>query len=514
MAGRRRKLKAAAVSSPDLDRRPQELEALFREKGKVFGVLLFSLATAYLVEPPPLPSVEALHAWLRFTAVFAAVLLFNGVSLAYVLLAFPEVVRTTKRFLLVGGMTFLVLLLARLFAALNASAPGLDLLHFLPVGFAALVFAIVYHRRFAVVSVGYMALGAGVVLHFHGGAPLPAAGGPSLGVVPLLFVHAASSLVAVLAVREIRKRSKLLQVGAVMGAVHGLLIVLFLFVAFAGVPPDPGRMLEPVLRSGLLGFLYGLSLGFLLTGALPFIEHLFEVSTDISLLELTDQNHPVLRRLLLEAPGTYHHSFIVGTLAEAAASEIGANALLSRVGGYYHDIGKLIKPEYFTENESRKGSHHARLSPTMSTLIIVAHIKDGIEIARDYNLPGAIMDFIPQHHGTSVVEYFYHEASRMAGGRSLSRDFFRYHGPRPRTKETAIVSLADSVEAASRSLSDPTPARLKGLVHKIIANKLMDHQLDESTLSFRELSIVENAFIRVLSGIFHGRIAYPETGRN
>jgi putative nucleotidyltransferase with HDIG domain len=259
---------------------------------------------------------------------------------------------------------------------------------------------------------------------------------------------------------------------------------------------------------------YGLAIGFLLTGALPFIEYLFEVSTDISLLELTDQNHPVLRRLLLEAPGTYHHSFIVGTLAESAASEISANSLLARVGGYYHDIGKLVKPEYFTENEPRKGSHHARLSPTMSTLIILAHIKDGLEIADDYNLPAAIVEFIPQHHGTSVVEYFFHEAKQRTDGRTLSRDFFRYEGPRPQTRETAIVFLADSVEAASRSLSDPTPARIKGMVHKIIGNKLMDNQLDGSMLSFRELSIIEESFIRVLSGIFHGRIAYPETQRS
>jgi putative nucleotidyltransferase with HDIG domain len=267
-----------------------------------------------------------------------------------------------------------------------------------------------------------------------------------------------------------------------------------------------------LLGDPLWGFVMGLMVGFLVSGALPFIEHFFEVTTDISLIELSDHNHPLLRRLLLEAPGTYHHSFISGTLAEAAADAIGANSLLARVGGYFHDIGKINKPEYFTENESRKGSHHARLSPTMSTLVIIAHTKDGIELAKDYNLPPAIVDFIPQHHGTSVIEYFYREALEQSAGRfEVRKEYFRHLGPKPQTKETAIVSLADSVEAASRSLSDPTPARLEGLVHTIITKKLMDDQLDDSTLTFRELKAVEDTFIRVLAGIFHGRIAYPDT---
>ncbi|MHC4600144.1 MAG: HDIG domain-containing metalloprotein, partial [Planctomycetota bacterium] len=219
----------------------------------------------------------------------------------------------------------------------------------------------------------------------------------------------------------------------------------------------------------------------------------------------------LLRRLLLEAPGTFHHSFITGTLAESAADAIGANSLLARVGGYFHDIGKITKPEYFTENEALKGSHHARLSPTISTLIILAHTQDGIEIAKDYNLPPAIVDFVPQHHGTSVIEYFYREALEQSAGRfEVRREYFRYLGPKPRTKETAIVSIADSVEAASRSLSDPTPARIEGLVHNIVTSKLMDDQLDNSTLTFRELKVLEESFVRVLSGIYHGRIAYPE----
>jgi hypothetical protein len=181
------------------------------------------------------------------------------------------------------------------------------------------------------------------------------------------------------------------------------------------------------------------------------------------------------------------------------------------VGGYFHDIGKINKPEYFTENESHKGSHHARLSPTMSTLIIVAHTKDGVELAKDYNLPPSIVDFIPQHHGTSVIEYFYREALEQSGGRmEIRKDYFRHAGPKPQTREIAIVSMADSIEAASRSLSDPTPSRLENMVHKIVQQKLIDGQLDESSLTFREIKVVEETFLRVLGGIFHGRISYPE----
>jgi hypothetical protein len=218
-----------------------------------------------------------------------------------------------------------------------------------------------------------------------------------------------------------------------------------------------------------------------------------------------------MRRLIIEAPGTYAHSVAVANLAETAAEEIGGNSLLARVGAYYHDIGKINKPEYFTENESQKGSHHNRLTPMMSTLIIVAHTKDGIELARDYNLPPVIIDFIPQHHGTSVIEYFYREALEKAKGSvEVPRDHFRYTGPKPQTKEAAIVSIADSVEAASRSLADPTPARLQNMVHGIVTQKLIDEQLDDSNLTFVELKRVEDTFLLVLSGIFHGRIAYPE----
>ena len=259
---------------------------------------------------------------------------------------------------------------------------------------------------------------------------------------------------------------------------------------------------------------YGLFNGFISTiltiGLLPIFESLFDVTTDITLLELSDLNHPLLKRLSLEAPGTYHHSIIVGNLAEAGAKAIGANTLLARVGAYYHDIGKVDKPEYFVENQMGAKSKHEKLTPSMSALILESHVKEGVEMAEEVNLPQAVIDFIHQHHGTTVMRYFYNKALEQGAGPDL-KDEYRYPGPRPHSKETAMVMLADAVEAASRVLEDPKPSRLKSLIKKIIDSKLQAGELSDSDLTFKELSAIEHAFLPVLISIFHPRVEYPET---
>jgi len=259
---------------------------------------------------------------------------------------------------------------------------------------------------------------------------------------------------------------------------------------------------------------YGLFNGFISTiltiGLLPIFESLFEVTTDITLLELSDLNHPLLKRLSLEAPGTYHHSIIVGNLAEAGAKAIGANTLLARVGAYYHDIGKVDKPEYFVENQMGAKSKHEKLTPSMSALILESHVKEGVEMAEEVNLPRAVIDFIHQHHGTTVMSYFYNKALEQGAGQDL-KDEYRYPGPRPHSKETAIVMLADAVEAASRVLEDPKPSRIKSRIKKIIDSKLETGELSDSDLTFKELSAIEHAFLPVLISIFHPRVEYPET---
>ncbi len=256
--------------------------------------------------------------------------------------------------------------------------------------------------------------------------------------------------------------------------------------------------------------------GFILSGGLPFIESSFGVVTGISLLEMSDSSHPLLQELFRKAPGTYNHSIAVATIAETAAKRIGADGLLVRVGAYFHDIGKIPKAEYFIENRPTGAKNrHESLAPTMSTLIIIGHVKDGVEMAEEYHLPRQLIDFIEQHHGTTLVEYFYHAASRKAEGdperkQDVEEAAFRYPGPKPQTKEAGVMMLADCVESASRTLSEPTPARISHLVHSLTMKRLLDGQFEECNLTLAEIHQIEDSLTKSLISIYHGRIAYPD----
>jgi len=245
---------------------------------------------------------------------------------------------------------------------------------------------------------------------------------------------------------------------------------------------------------------------FLLIGI---FERLFDVTTDITLLELSDLNHPLLKRLSVEAPGTFHHTIIVGNLAEAATKAIGANSLLARVGCYYHDVGKMLKPEYFVENQMDAMNKHESLSPSMSCIILANHVKKGLELAEKYNLPKYVKRFIPEHHGTSIMTYFYEKAKSTTDENELNENDFRYPGPKPQGKETAISMLADTVEAATRTLKNPTPQRIKNFVDTLVDRKIAEGQLEESNLTLREINQIKQAFIPILLGIHHLRIEYP-----
>src|SRR3989338_8212510 len=246
-------------------------------------------------------------------------------------------------------------------------------------------------------------------------------------------------------------------------------------------------------------------------GLLPILEHIFKVSTNITLLELSDMSHPLLKELALKAPGTYLHSHLVGNLAEAACEAIGANALLARIGSYYHDIGKIIKAEYFSENETTFKSKHEKLRPSMSSLVIGNHVKEGLDLARKYHLNTQIIDIIQQHHGTSLMYFFYKRALEdMNGDGPLKEQDYRYEGPKPQTKEAAIVLLADSVEASSRTLTEPTPGKIRNMVQRVINNKFIDNQLDECDLTLRDLFKISEAFVRILIATFHVRTEYPK----
>jgi len=391
-----------------------------------------------------------------------------------------------------------VLLLARL-----ATLPGWPA-HLVPVTFATVVLAVVFDRRFALET-------SWILLVYVAVVQMTAPEADAARVFRTLLVLTAGMLAAVVGTGRIRTRGKILAIGALIGVVQLVTIAAIHLVWGRAAGETPAD----VVATLCWGLAHGILVGFVVSGSLPLVEYLFRISTDISLLELSNiAQQTVLRRLLVAAPGTYNHSFVVGMLAEEAAEAIGANPLLARVGGYYHDIGKMLKPEYYGENELIPGLHHRSLTPAMSTIIIKAHVKDGAELGRHHDLPKPIVDVIEQHHGTTLVEYFYGEALKQAkNGERVEESMFRYEGPKPQTKEAGIVMLADSVEAATRSLSDPTPSRVEGTIRKISRKKLDDEQLDECGLTLKEVRRIEESFIRVLSGIFHRRPKYPNVIR-
>jgi len=313
---------------------------------------------------------------------------------------------------------------------------------------------------------------------------------------------------AVLQLNQIRSRAKLIQVGLVSGLVA---IALEMVTALWDDQPMRWQLLIDSSRTGA----WTLSAGFLMTGLLPFVERAFGVLTDLSLLELGDVAHPLLQELIRRAPATYNHSITVGSIAEAAAESIGARGLLVRVGAYFHDIGKMLKPTYFVENQqSGQESLHEGLLPAMSTLVIIAHIKDGSDLGRQRHLPKPIIDLIEQHHGTMLVEYFFGRANEQKeldpNGGEVDEHIYRYPGPKPQTKEAGVLMLADAVEGASRALVDPTPARIESVVCGIADRRLQDGQSDESGLTLRELRTIQRSLIKSLTALYHGRIKYPE----
>jgi len=304
-------------------------------------------------------------------------------------------------------------------------------------------------------------------------------------------------------IRNCRERKVFIAAGAKLGLLNILLVtaVNFYLAELSG---------PKLLWDWAFAFLGGIGAGIVTAGLAPLVEVAFGYTTDISLLELANLDRPILRKLMIEAPGTYHHSVIVGSLVEAAASEIGANHLLAKVCGYYHDIGKIKKPLYFIENQKPGKNKHDKLAPSMSGLILIAHVKDGVEIARENKLGQVIIDTIRQHHGTSLIKYFFEKAKQRRGEDAVNIDDFRYPGPKPQTREAGLVMLADVVEAASRTLENPTPSRIQGLVQNLINNIFSDGQLDECELTLKDLHKIARSFNQILNGIHHHRIEYTE----
>ncbi|MFW6147039.1 MAG: HD family phosphohydrolase [Thermodesulfobacteriota bacterium] len=327
------------------------------------------------------------------------------------------------------------------------------------------------------------------------------------GAVELFVYFLMGSLLAAYGVRHCRERKVLIKTGIKLGVLN-MIMAASIHIIWGNAYVTTGAI------SLMAGFLGGALVGVIATGFLPLIEIVFGFTTDIKLLELSSLDQPILQDLMVKAPGTYHHSVVVSNMVEASAKSIGANPLLAKVSAYYHDIGKIKKPLYFVENQQKGDNRHEKLAPSMSSLILIAHVKDGVDLAKKHKLGTEIIDIIKQHHGTSLISYFYQKAKDQVnkrGSRSphIKEEDFRYPGPKPQTKEAGLVLVADAVEAASRTLVDPTPARIKGMVQKIINHVFSDGQLDECELTLKDLNHIAESFTKTLSGIFHSRIEYP-----
>jgi len=382
---------------------------------------------------------------------------------------------------LVGSVVVTVLLLGRLFSMLAWP----EAVYLNPSALVGLLLTLLLDPKVATMATVVTAVLLGVISDFSW----------AVGILALV-----GGLTAVLSVSKVSQRGDLMRAGSIVGGVNVLLMV-----ALGLVGKDSGLLIH-----SYLGLLSGVLASIVAIGVLPYLESAFKITSPIRLLELSNPNHPLLRRLMLEAPGTYHHSILVGNLAEAAAEAVGADGLLARVGSHYHDIGKLKRPYFFVENQVGKDNPHDKMAPSLSTLIVTSHVKDGLELASEYRLPDVVTQFIAQHHGTDLVRFFYHRATEASEDSSVEEKDFRYPGPKPQGKEVAIVSLADAVEAAVRSLTKPTPGKIEGLVRKIIKDRLNSGQLDESDLTFQDMDRIANAFVKVIMGMFHTRVEYPE----
>jgi putative nucleotidyltransferase with HDIG domain len=358
--------------------------------------------------------------------------------------------------------------------------------YLLPVAVATMLVTILLSLRVGLSFAVFLALVLGVISGFD--------------FAPVFLVIAAGT-VSALAVSNVRKRHQFYKPMLFLALTYLVVIALVESLRFT----ENALIME---RVGY-GVLNGILSPIITIGLLPIFETTFRLTTDITLLELADMNHPLLRRLSVAAPGTYHHSIIVANLCEAASEAVSANPLLARVGAYFHDIGKMEKPEYFVENQMGRKNKHEELAPSMSALILAAHVKSGAEMAREARLPDLITDFIEQHHGTTQMSYFYRKAVEQAGHEIPDSDF-RYPGPKPKMKETAILMLADSTEAVSRTLEDPRPNRLRSAIHQVITDKFLAGQLSDCPLTLADLSRIEDSFLHLLLGAFHGRIRYPD----
>ncbi|MDQ6809139.1 MAG: HDIG domain-containing protein [Verrucomicrobiota bacterium] len=474
-------------------------------KALVFAAFMAGLAALIFSGQQPEPTKN-----------FVIGLLFFVTALTQLWINQPTTFLRSSRLVLVFGIIFLQLAVTKLLVSLcnggtvSFLRPETGSL-IAPYAFAPLVLSVLLGRNHGLYAAVFVSLWSSVLF-----GKIDA---------PLLVCGLISGFTAVTLTLQVRRRSRLIRAGFGVGLAIWLLSLTFGLIGSIDLFTPRNNDWSMIGLQSAFAIANGIVTATIVGGILPILEHLFRITTDISWLEASDLNHPLLRRMTIEAPGTYHHSLVVANLAEAAAEAIGANATLCRVCAYFHDIGKLAKPEYFTENMNFERNPHDDLAPTMSALIIIAHVKDGVDLALKHKLNQRIIDIIQEHHGTSLVYYFYkralqQQADARAGGKIMNmreddvpdvrEETFRYSGPKPQTKESAIVSLADMVESASRSLEKPTPQKIEQLINDLIGQRIADKQLDESPLTLADLNTIGERFRFTLATMMHTRIAYPK----
>lgn len=419
--------------------------------------------------------------WLRYSGEAMVIMIASFLFLIYIYLYRKKIYDRPSMFLLV----FLALGIVTLASALVYPIEGVNS-YIIPIAVAPIILTIIFDSRVGLMATITLAIITGLI---HDNS------------FEYLVATIAACSLGVFSVRDIKKRSQFFfTTPGVVFMTYLIVVSGFALARYSGWESFREDMLFVTINSIFILFTYPLILLF---------EKIFKITTDFTLLELGDTNLPLLKELMNVAPGTFHHSLQIANMAEAAASEIGANSLLCRVGAMYHDIGKMEKPGYFIENQSA-GNDHDKLKPRMSALVIKAHVSDGVKKARENNLPQVVIDFIETHHGTSLIKYFFGKAKDLTEGEDIEEKDFRYDGPTPYTKEQGIILLADGIEAASRAMKDPNYNKLENLINRMVDDHIRDGQLNNCPLTFRQIEIIKKSFLNILVGVYHSRIEYPE----
>ncbi|MFW6381982.1 MAG: HD family phosphohydrolase [Bacillota bacterium] len=424
--------------------------------------------------------------WFQITGIALYFIIITLVMVFYIRGYHSKIWKENKNINLIQILLLILFILARVLTVFDLNL----LMYLAPAAMVPILLAVLLNSSIAVAITFYITL------------ILPLIFGGEFSIAALAFV---GSMVGIFSVENLNQRNDLVRAGFNVSAALIVTLVMFSFI-------EPAYSAIDTLTIMAVGLLNGILVAIFANGLLPYLESLFGLTSSVKLLELSNPSQPLLRKLLVEAPGTYHHSVLVGNLAETAADNIGANSLLARVGAYYHDIGKLSRPYFFSDNQFGGENPHDNIKPNLSALIIKSHAKDGVEMAKEYNLPPAIIDIIEQHHGTNLISYFYQEALKESDKSNFNESNFRYDGPKPESKEAAIIMLADICEAAVRSknFNKSNHNRIEVLIKGLIREKLIENQLDNSELTLKDLNIIAESFTRILTGIYHQRVEYPE----